>query len=683
MAAYTTQDIRNIALMGQATSGKTSLLEALLLRAGLIEQAGTVARGNTVSDFDPQEQQYRHSLNSTVVSLDYQGVHFNLIDTPGYPDLTGRAVTVLPAVETAAVVINAQAGIEVVTRRMMEAAAQRSLDRLIVINKIDGEGVDPQAILQQVRESFGPQCLPINLPANRGGEVIDCFFQSSGPATDFSSVEEAHTTLVDQVIELDEQLMELYLEQGEEISPEQLHDPFEQALRQGHLIPVCFVSAETGAGVDQLLDVMVRLMPHPGEGNPPVFLKGEGEAATPVEVSPDPDRHALAHVFRVMIDPFAGRLAVFRVHQGIIRRDSQLFIDNGRKPFKASHLHSLRGKDYIEIEQAVAGDICAVAKVDELQFDSVIHDSHDEDHIQLLPVKLPEPMYGLAVTAKSRADEQKISDALRKLAIEDQSLVVEHNAALNETVIRGQGDLHLRIILEKLRNQYHVEVDTRPPRIAYRETVTAKAQGHHRHKKQTGGAGQFGEVFLRIEPLTRGAGFEFVDQVVGGVIPRQFIPAVEKGVRQALEEGVIAGYPMQDVRVIVYDGKHHPVDSKEVAFVTAGKKAFIKAVNQASPVILEPLVEIDISAPGEAVGDITSDLSARRGRITDTRVGTSGMTTVAAMVPLSELNGYQSRIQSLTGGLGTFSISFSHYEPVPAKIQQELAATYQNSAMEA
>jgi len=486
----------------------------------------------------------------------------------------------------------------------------------------------------------------------------------------------AHTEIVDQVVELDEALMEQYLEQGQSLSPEQLHEPFEAALREGHLIPVCFVSATTGAGIDQLLRIFAELMPNPAEGNPPQFLKDTGDDGVPITVVPDPARHALAHVFRIAIDPFVGRLAVFRIHQGTITKDSQLFVGDGRKPFRIGHLFSLQGREHREIERGIPGDICAVAKVEAIHYDAVLHDSHDEDHIHLRPLAMPQPMYGLAVKAKSRGDEQKISDALHKLAAEDPGLQVEYHASLNETVLRGQGELHLRLVLEKLRTHYHVEVETYPPRIAYRETITAGAEGHHRHKKQTGGAGQFGEVFLRVEPLPRGGGFEFVDAVVGGAIPKQFIPAVEKGVLQAMEEGAIAGYPMQDIRVTVYDGKHHPVDSKEVAFVTAGRKAFLDAVLKARPVVLEPLVTAEIETPATAVGDITSDLSARRGRINDTHPKNNGTTGISALVPLAELENYATKLQSLTGGEGNFNMAFSHYDPVPANIQQELTREY-------
>jgi elongation factor G len=685
MATYTTADIRNIAFTGHGGAGKTTLAEALLHHAGVIKSMGSVEKGTTVCDFDPLEKKHQHSLDSAVVSMDYHGGHINLIDTPGYPDFIGRAMAVLPAVETCAVVINAQAGIEMSTHKMMQVAKERHLDRLIIINKIDHQDADLESLLNNIQQTFGNECLPLNLPAGKGSQVVDCFFQpkADGIRTDFSSVEEAHTRIIDQVIELDEELMQIYLEQGEEISPEQLHDPFEKALREDHLVPVCFVSATTGAGIPELLEIFARLMPNPMEGNPLQFLKGGGKEASPVAIQPDPQMHALAHVFKVSIDPYAGKLGVFRIHQGRITRDSQLFIGDARKPFKVGHLLKLQGKQHIEIDSAIPGDICAVSKVDDIHFDAVIHDSHEEDHIHLRSIKFPAPMYGLAIEVKSRGDEQKISDALHKLQAEDPSFVVEHHASLNETVIRGLGELHLRLILEKLKDTYNVEVETHPPRIAYHETITANAEGHHRHKKQTGGAGQFGEVYLRIEPLPRGEGYEFVDEVVGGVIPRQFIPAVEKGVLQAVEEGVIAGYPLRDIRVTVYDGKYHTVDSKEVAFVAAGKKAFIEAVKKARPVILEPVVNISIMTPNQNMGDITADLSVRRGRITDTVSLPGGITNIRGQVPLSEINSYQSQLKSITGGAGSFSIEFSHYDPVPARKQQELIAEYKPHEEEA
>jgi elongation factor G len=682
MATYTTKDIRNIALTGHGSAGKTTLVETLLFKSNAIPQMGTIERGTTVCDFDVQEKAHQHSLDTTIASMDYHGGHINMIDTPGYPDFMGRAVAVLSAVETCAVVVNAQTGIEVVTHKMMELAKDRGLDRLIIINKIDVDLINLEQLLNQLRDTFGKECLPLNLPAKGGENVVDCFFQSTGDETDFSSVSEAHTHIIDQVVELDEDLMEIYLEQGEDISPEQLHASFELALREGHLIPVCFVSAQTGVGVPELLEIFARLMPNPMEGNPPEYIKGEGDDATNIEISPDPEKHVLAHVFKINIDPFVGKLGIFRIHQGRVKKDSQLFVGEGRKPFKVGHLLKLQGKNHIEIGVGIPGDICAVAKIDELKFDSVLHDSHDEDHIHLRSLEFPEPMYGLAIEAKTRGDEQKISDALHKLESEDQSFKVEHNAVLNETVIRGIGELHMRMILEKLKDRYHVDVDTHPPKIAYVETITGKAEGHHRHKKQTGGAGQFGEVSLRIEPLKRGEGFEFVDAVVGGVIPRGLIPAVEKGVRQVLDGGAIAGYPLKDIRVTVYDGKYHAVDSKEIAFVSAGRKAFLDAINKAKAVVMEPIVNITITAPNDYVGDIVADLSGKRGRINNSTAMVDGAMMTIGQAPLSELGSYQSQLKSITGGNGSYSISLSHYDPVPANVQKELQHAFQPSSEE-
>ena len=679
MAGYTTEDIRNLALVGHAAGGKTTLAERILLTAGVTNSMGDVTKGTTVADFDPQEKLHGRSLNSAIMHLDHGGKHINLLDTPGYPDFTGHALGVLPAVETAAVVVDARAGVQMITTRMMEAAKSRGLARMLIINKMDADDVDLEAILNSVVETYGNECLPINLPAAGGTKVVDCFFNPGEESPDFSDVGEAHTRIVDQVVEMDEELMEAYLEEGEDLAPEKLHDAFELALREGHLVPVCFTSAESGAGVPELLDVIAKVMPNPKEGNPPRFFKGEDGTAEPMALEPDPSGHALAHVFKLTIDNFVGRLGVFRIHQGTITKDSQLFVGDARKPFKVAHLLKLQGKDHDEIDAGVPGDICAVAKVDDLALDTVMHESHDEDAVTLEAIKYPAPMFGLAVTAKTRGDEQKISDTLSKLDSEDPCFRVEHNSVTNETVIRGLGDLHLRVLLEKMSERYNVEVDTHAPKIEYRETVRVAAEGHARHKKQTGGAGQFGEVFIKLEPTERGAGFEFVDKIVGGVIPHQFIPAVEKGVRQVMDTGAVAGYPMQDVRVTLYDGKHHPVDSKEVAFISAGKKAFIDAINKAKPIVLEPIVNVAITVPQDNMGDITGDLSGKRGRISGTDAASVGMVIISGQVPLSEMENYQSQLKSVTGGAGSYSMELSHYDPVPTTIQKKLTEEYKPS----
>jgi elongation factor G len=673
---YSTSDIRNIALVGQAGAGKTLLAEALLAQSGAIRSKGSLARGTTVCDSDPQEKALLHSLDAAVCGLEAQGRRVNIIDTPGYPDFLGRSLCALEAVETAVVVVSAVNGVEPMTLRMMEFAKTRGLCRLIVVNKIDSRDARTEEVLEEIREAFGRSCLPLNLPADGGTAVVDCFFQAQGKATDFSSAAAAHTEIIDQVVEVDDKLMALYLEQGEDISPEQLHDPFEQALREDHLVPICFASAETGAGIQELLDVLVRLAPNPAEGNPPPFLKGEGDAAVRAKIEPDAAKHVVAHVFKVTIDPFVGKLGIFRVYQGTVKAGAQLLVGDARKPIKIAHLFQLQGKEHIEVPQAIPGDICAVPKIDELHFDAVLHDSHDEDHFHLKSVSFPPPMLGLAIRAEKRGDEQKLSESLHRLVAEDPCVRVEQHNAQNETVLYGLGDLHLRVMLQRMTERYGVAVKTSAPSVPYRETITRPAEGHHRHKKQTGGAGQFGEVYLRVEPLPRGSGFEFVDDVVGGAIPGQFIPAVEKGVRQVLTDGAIAGFELQDVRVSVYDGKHHAVDSKEVAFVAAGKKAFISAIKEAAPIVLEPIVKVEINTPSASIGDVTSDLSTRRARISGQDTLPGGRSQISALVPLAELQDYLPRLKAITGGEGSYTMDLSHYDPVPARRQQELAAAF-------
>jgi elongation factor G len=679
---YTTADIRNVCLVGPGHAGKTQLAEALLYAGGAISNFGSVEQGNTVSDFNTSERQIGHSLYPSVCHLDHSGIHVNLLDTPGYRDFYGRALSVLPAAETAVVVVNAENGIEEITRRVMEAAQADRLCRMIVVNKIDAENVNLAALTDEIQDTFGPECLPINLPAAHGDGVVDCFFQPSGADTLFGSVEAAHTQIIDQVVEVDEDLMELYLEQGEELEPEQLHAPFEKALREGHLVPICFASAKSGVGVAELLDVFERLMPNPTEGNPPTFLKGEGADVEEVEIEPNPELHVVAHVVMVDIDPFKGRLGVFRIHQGTLRPGMQLYVGDARKPIKVTQLLKVNGNSHTKVAVGLPGDICAIPRVDEMHYDAVLHDSHDEDHFHLKALQLPRPMYGLAIKPGNDADAQKTSDGLHTLEAEDPSLEVEHVASLNEIVLRGLGELHLRSVLEEIGERYELQIETALPSIAYRETITKSADGHSRHKKQTGGAGQFGEVFLRIAPLPAGAGFEFVNEVVGGSIPSQFVPAVEIGVRQVLQQGAISGHPLQDVKVTVYEGKHHSVDSKEIAFVQAGKKAFLDAVSKAAPIILEPIVDAAITVPDECVGGVTGDLAAMRGSVRGTAVVGENRMEVSGQAPLKDLQAYHSRLKSLTGGEGSFTMEFSHYARVTQQDAKELLSAYRGPAEE-
>ena len=674
MPKYRTEDIRNLTFVGHTGAGKTSLVEALLRKSGKIGEAGTIERGTTTTDHDPLEKEFQHSLDSSLASFDFDGIHVNMIDTAGFPDFRGPTLTGMAATETTALVINAHNGIELSTRRLMRRAKRRRLCRIIVINKIDQEGVNLERVVRDIREEFGPECLPINLPADNHGSVRDCFFGTDGE-TDVFSLSEAHEAIIDQVVEVNEDLMEKYLE-GEELSRDELHDAFEQALREGHLVPICFTSATTDAGLGEFLKLCKRLLPNPLEGNPPPILKGEGKDAKKVKISPDPDGHVVAHVFKITNDPFVGKLSIFRIYQGTVKPDTQLFIGDSRKPFKVGHLFKVQGGKHEEIDAGIPGDICAVAKVEDIHYDAILHDSHDEDHFHLKPMDFPQPMYGLAIQTKSRGQEQKLAQAIQKLSEEDPCFVIEHNQELNETVIRGLGELHMRVMLQRMSGRYHVEVDTRPPRIAYRETVTRPAEGHYRHKKQTGGAGQFGEVFLRIRPKARGKGFKFVNKVVGGSIPTSLIPAVEKGIRQIMEEGAIAGYQLQDIEVEVYDGKFHPVDSKEIAFVIAARNAFLDAIHNAGPQILEPIVSVDVTVPEAVMGDVTGNLAGRRARISGTESLSGGQVTVKADMPLSSLSDYHAELKSMSQGQGSFTMEFSHYDPVPHAVQQQLEADH-------
>ncbi len=676
MTPTSVHDIRNVALLGHSGGGKTTLLDALLVASGTIGAAGSIERGDTVSDFDAQEKAMGHSLATSIAHFEWAGHWVNMLDTPGLPDLAGRALSALPAVETAAVVVSAQAGIESGTRRMMDAAADKC--RLIVVSKIDAaSAAELTALMEKLTATFGRECLPVNLPAADGVRVIDCFFAPDHDAeTAFSSVAAAHEAIIDQVVELDEALMASYLEQGESLDPAQLHAPFEQALREGHLIPVCFVSSRSGAGVNELLDILGRLMPDPTEGNPPRFFKGDGNQAQPVEVAPDSARHVIAHVFQVANDPYRGKLGLFRIHQGTLGPNTQLYIGDSRKSFKVAHLLRLQGKNQVETPVGVPGDICAVARVDDIHPDAVLHDSHDEDTYHLAAPRYPQPVFGLALITRKHGDEQKLAEALARLVDEDPCLEVGFDHQARHTVIRGLGELHLKIVLEQLRTRWNLQLDTATPTVPYRETIAATAEARYRHKKQSGGAGQFGEVALRVEALPRGSGIELGSEVKGGAIPTNFLPAVEKGVRQALAEGALSGFPVQDVRVVLTDGKHHAVDSNEVSFVTAGRHATLEALLAARPIVLEPLVTVMVKVEDSHFGDITAEFAARRGRLTATESPASGWTVLTATVPMAEMEGFEARLKAICAGESEFVLAASGHEPAPQDVQQRLAKAY-------
>lgn len=677
-------DIRNVVLCGGGGSGKTTLAERLLFAAGATRRMGTVQEGNTVSDFTEEEKHHKHSLHPALLHFEYEGHLVNLIDTPGLADFIGHAIACFPACETVAVVIDPVKGIDSVTRRLMGVAEERRIPRMLIVNKIDESSPEHlEELVEQIRATFGGVCLPINLPTARGTKVINVFehdgSDAAGDETDFSSVHEAHKRIVEQVIEVDDELTMQYLEVGDgRFDPVKLHAAFEKALEEAHLVPICFVSAKTGAGADDLMHVFASLCPSPVEVNPPEFVMRQADG-TDVEwhATPDPSGKVLAHVFRVSNDAFLGKVGIFRVWQGTVKSKADLIIDDHKKPIRVGHLFLMQGKEHVEVHEVGPGAIAAAAKIDDLKFNSVLHDSHDLDGVHLRPLPLPKPMYGLAVELKNHADETKFSNAAHKLMAEDPCFTVERITATHQTVMRGLGEMHLRVIVERFKAM-GIELITTTPKVAYKETITAPADGHHRHKKQTGGAGQFGEVYLKVEPLPADhpTGFEFIDETVGGSIPKQFMPAVEKGVRQTLSDGAIAGYPMTGICVRVYDGKYHAVDSKEIAFITAGKRAFIDAVQKARPVLMEPYVNLEITAPSRYMGDIAGHLSTKRGRVQSSEVISGDVCVVRAQAPLGELQNYSNELKSMTGGAGAYAMDYSHDERTPPQVQQAVIAAY-------
>lgn len=677
MSNYLTENLRTLALVGHGSCGKTSLIEAMLYRSGMIPELGTVEKGNTMCDNDPLEKQVGHSVRLAVAHIDtampdLTPVRIHVLDTPGYSDYLGQDLSALDAVKSVAAVVDATQGVEMLTRRMMQAAKDRNLCRMIVVNKFEDPNADLVGLLKEMQEIWGPGVLPINLPTKNRTRVIDCFDRDEGDA-DIMSVEEVHRAFIEKIVEEDDAMLERYLEEGN-VDPRLLHPLVTKALREGHVIPVCFVSAKNLIGIRDFMKVIIRHLPSPAEANDALFLNADG---TPFVTKPDKDLPVVAQVFKIVNDPYIGKIGVFRVHQGTITKDSVLYVDDEKKPVKAAHPLILQGKNTAETDRLSPGDIGALAKIDELCYGSVIHGDPALTGVHMRPIDFPKPMYGLAVKPARRGDESRMSEVLAKMQSEDPTMAVDHDTVLNETVIRGLTDMHVRSILDRMKINFKLEVETAAPSVPYRETVSAPAEGHARHKKQTGGAGQFGEVYLRIAPLPRGAGFEFVDEVKGGAIPYNLIPAVEKGVREVLDTGFVAGYPIQDVRVTVYDGKSHPVDSKEVAFVSAGRKAFLDALAKSEPQVLEPIVRLEITAPESYMGDIVGDLSSRRGQVSGTENLPGGLMVILGTAPLSELDGYATRLHAITQGTGAWSMELEAYQPVPAQKQAELASKFQ------
>lgn len=660
--------IRNIAVVGHEGSGKTTLVEAFLNQAGVTSRMGSVREGNTVSDFDPEEREAGKSFFTSTLSFDYLGCHFNLLDVPGSPDCIGEALTALQAVECALICVDATSGVKVNTRKMWVEAQNLHLPCCFVITRLDAENTQFQKTLSEIQEHFGDRCLPVLWPDGSAGDFrnVASVFPLQGEDLP-QEVRALHERLIEAIVEADDELMERYLE-GESIEEETVTKTFTQALLQRVLFPVLVAAAEPGIGIEPCLRFLASLAPPP-DAIPRRALKGDEK----VEI--DPSNGLVGFVYRTVADEFVTRISYIRIFSGRLASNSSFVNRRSSRTERLGNLLRVCGKDQKNIDEAGAGDLVAVAKIENMLAGDTLTD--DKTALTLPAVRYPIPMVSLAVKPKTRGDEQKIGSALKELAQDDRTFNVFSDPQTGDLVISGMSDLHLSLMLKRLKRRRKVEVETTPPKIPYKETITKGIQYvEYTHKKQTGGAGQYAKVFIDLEPLERGGGYEFVDKIFGGVIDQSLRPSVDKGIQAKMAEGVIAGYPVVDVRVKLVDGKTHPVDSKDIAFQIAGREVFKKAFVQCDPVILEPIVKIEVVVPKAHIGDVMGDLNGRRGRILTTE--TEGpMAMVHALVPLAEIQTYQADLKSMTGGEGSYTVEFDHYDPVPPHIQKAIVAKYE------
>ena len=692
MPKYSVEQIRNIVFCGHGSAGKTTLVDKILTSTGTITRLASVEDGTSICDFDEEEKHHKYTIESSVVHFDHGGKHFHLIDTPGYPDFVGQAIGAMRGVDTAAIVINAQSGIEVNTRRVFAEAKKAGLGRMIVINRMDSDNIQFAGLVESIQELFGKACVLLNVPLGQGAEFRGVAGTLKPPAKADGALmdpAEISETLLETIIEVDEAVMERYFE-GTPPSDEEIARLIVKAVAQGTLIPMMCVSGKTGTGLPELIEAMALCSLPPDA----IARKANSAAGEEVEVQADPAGPLVAQVFKTRIDPFVQKLNFIRVFSGTLKKDSTVPVVGVRKPVKLSALLSVQAEATEPIDEVGPGGIVAVAKVEDL------HTGSSLGELTMPPIPFPTPMVGLAATPKSRGDEGKLSGALHKISEEDSTFRRDLDAQTKEMVITGMSELHLQILRERLKRRDKVEVETREPKIPYRETIQTNAEGMYRHKKQTGGRGQFGEVHIRMFPLPKDVDVEewatkarfpsmkephydeannflWIDSVVGGTIPGNFLPAIEKGFRERLERGVIAGYKVQNVCVEVYFGKHHPVDSSEQAFKTAASMAFRNVFQQAKPSLLEPIVRIEVTVPTGNVGDINSDMSGRRGRVLSMDSAGGDLQTVIAEVPLAEVTTYARSLSSITGGRGSYSIELSHYDIVPGNILQEIIAKSQ------
>ncbi len=666
---------RNLVLVGHGSAGKTTLAEALLFKAKVTSRWGKVDDGTSHLDFDDAEKERKSSIHAALGFLEHKGTEITLIDTPGYPDFIGEVYSCLPAADIACVVVSASDGIGVNTRKCWELAAELNMPKAIVVSKIDVEHTTFQGILEKIRGAFGDRCIPVSIPIGEGTSfagVASVLDPATAPDAVKDAAETFHMELVEAAVEADDAVMEKYLEAGE-VSADELRTVFRKAVATGQLTPIFFVGMAKDKGYEELLDAIAEYFPSPvdvGVHRPAT----RGEETVELKL----DRPFAAQVFRLQTAT-VGKQAFLRVWTGSGNSGGSVFnVREGKNQKIGDYQRVLAGKETKSLPSVSAGDIVMLAKVDDMTFGDTLTAG---EKIAFERVNYPLPMVAYSIRPKTRNDETKMGEALHRLSGEDPTFVAKYETETKELVARGISELHIQLMLGLLKERYKVEVETGTPRIPYRETVTANADVMYRHKKQTGGAGQFGEVWIKLEPMERDGGFEFVNEIVGGVIPGPLIPAVEKGIREKMVDGVIAGYPVVDFRVRLYDGKHHPVDSKEVAFKIAGREAFKKAVKDAKPKLLEPIADITVVVPSEMMGDITGDLNGRRGRVTG--MDSQGdMQVVKATVPLAEVQNYSASLRSMTGGEGSYTLEFSYYDIVPEHIAQGIIAKYEEKGEE-
>ena len=670
MIPYETKDIRAIVLLGHGASGKTSLVESMIFKAGATTRLGSVANGTSVADYDPDAKEKKHSIDSSILHCNWKGHEINIIDTPGYADFIRDTITSLVAAETALIIISATDGIQVNTRKFWDMACQRGIGKIIVVTKVDSENVDYQALLESIKNTLGNMCVPLALPIGTGHDFqgVVNLFELSNPLPNgvIGDVNAAHDALIEAVVSADDALMEKYLD-GKEIDKAVLQSCFVKAVVGGNVVPILCCSNKKVLGIEDILNAIANFSPSPLEGLKRTAIDMQRNQEITLEASKDAPFNA--YVFKSVIDPFVGKLSYFRVVSGKLDGEISFYNVTSKKIDKVGHIYRIFGKEQQPVSKAIPGDIIAVSKLEDMHISDTISDP--KHPVKFPEITFPTPMSSLAVIPTSKGAEKKISECLHKLTEEDKTFRVSHDALTNELVITGMSNLHLQVMISRLKRRFGIEVETHTPKIPYKETITAKAQAQYKHKKQSGGHGQYGEVHIKIEPLPRGSEFEFVDEIVGGVIPRQYIPAVEKGIREVLDKGILIGHPIVDVRVRLFHGSYHDVDSSEAAFKIAASHAFQDAFNHAKPVLLEPIVNIEVTIPTKFMGEITGNLSSHRGHIKGMD-SFGDLQVVRASIPMSSIASYETELKSMTGGQGSFTTEFSHYDIVPSHLMQSI-----------